>query len=406
MRSEKTGEGINWAGLRRRLSEPAFRWELVGALLLTVAAVGGGAVVVRLPWPVALVIGMLYVAIYLLVVLSVEEGRIRRLRRFLLVGWGLLLEIGLVVSAVLIRGTTSYTPEVWQNTVGTPICNIGNLWIITGLLTRGQMLLGTTMLGFLSTTAAWLGLTLVFGRGWCGWFCYLGVPAEIGTLLRRRRWGRGRLWRAIRRNRLPSQWSYFRHAILFSSVLLSAWLVTPAFCWICPIRVLFDQWELRFDLLNVVTAGTGILLFLGTMVVGPMLTGKRVWCAYFCPLGAATSMLAWLRAKVGLPTVTARISADKCLGCETCVSACTFNVLSPDMVAAAAGDTDVRASAECTACGDCVSACPEGAITLADASGDVTLSAARWRGYALALTWFVFLTAFLWAQFIPMFMPK
>ncbi len=390
-----------WTGLKQR---PL--WEWAGGVALTMLAVSGGAIAARSSWPAAILIGLLYLGLYALLWPAVREDRIHRLRRLLLIGWGILLEVGLVVAAVLIRGTTAYTPEVWQRTVGTPICNIGNLWILTGLLTRKTMLLGTTMLGFLSTTAAWLGLTLAFGRGWCGWFCYLGVPCEIAARLRRRR-GRGRLWRAIRRNTLPPHLGHFRYAILLSAVLLSIWLITPAFCWICPIRVLFDQWELRFDLLNAITAGTGILLFLGTMVVGPLLTGKRVWCIYFCPLGAVTSLLSWLRARLGLAVVSARVSARACQRCNSCVQSCPFNLLSPAALEEAhAAGRDLTVSPECTACGECVAACPEGVIALTDRTGVVTRPAVRRRAYVLALTYFVFLTAFLWAQFVPMFMPR
>jgi ferredoxin-type protein NapH len=390
----------------RLWQDRALRWEFLAGLLLTIAAVGGGAYVVGMVWWAALSVGTVYLAMYFFLAAIVRRESLRRLRRILLIGWGVFLWLGLVVGALATRGTTAYTAEVSMYTRGTPICNIGNLWIATGLLTRGQMLLGTTLLGFATTLAGWLGLTLFFGRGWCGWFCYLGVPLEIAALLRRRR-GRDRLSQAIRWNRLPASFGYFRYAVLLSAVLLSAWLITPAFCWICPVRVLFDQWELRFDLLNVITAGTGIALFLATMVVGPMLTGKRVWCAYFCPLGAMTSLIAWLRARMHLPFVGARIDGNRCKRCLSCVAACSFNVISPrDVERTAASGQSVALSPDCTACGDCVSACPEGAIELASGSRPVTLPAVRRRAYVLALTFFVFLTAFLWAQFIPMFGPR
>lgn len=389
--------------VQRLWQDRAFRWEALAGLLLTAAAVGGGAASVAMPWWPAVLIGLVYGALYLFLAAVIRRETVRRLRRILLIGWGIVLYLGLVIGALLTRGTTAYTAEVSLYTVGTPICNIGNLWIITGLLSRGQMFLGTTMLAFASTTAGWLGLSLFLGRGWCGWYCYLGVPLEIAALLRRRRAG-DPLSRAIRWNRLPPALGYLRYAVLLAAVLLSIWLVTPAFCWICPIRVLFDQWELRFDLVNMLTAGTGIALFLGTMVVGPMLTGKRVWCIYFCPLGAVTSLLAWLRKALRLPVVGARVDGSKCKRCLSCVSACSFNTITPALVQnTAAEGKSLSLSPDCTACGDCVSACPQGAIELASGARPVTLPAVRRRAYVLALTYFVFLTALLWAQFIPMF---
>lgn len=381
------------------------RWELPAGLAVTTAAVGGGAYSVGMPWVPAALVGLIYLAMYLFLAAILRREGLRRLRRILLVGWGIFLYLGLVIGALTTRGTTAYTAAVSLGTVGTPICNIGNLWIATGLLSRNTMLLGTTLLGFATTTAAWLGLSLFLGRGWCGWFCYLGVPLEIAALLRQRR-ARDRLSRAIRWNRLPAVLGYLRYAVLLAAVLLSIWLVTPAFCWVCPVRVLFDQWELRFDLLNVLTAGTGIALFLGTMVLGPLLTGKRVWCAYFCPLGAVTSLLAWLRRTIRLPVVGARIDGRRCQRCLSCVSACSFNVLSQEVVDQAIARGHAILSPDCTACADCVSACPQGAIELVSGKNTVTLPAVRRRAYLLALTFFVFLTAFLWAQFIPMFGPR
>ena len=391
----------------------AIRMETLTMSLLTVVIVVGISVWMAIPWWIALLVLIFYLAIYPILATLLTRARIQLVRRALLITWGLYIWLGLCVVAILVRGTTAYTPEVARRTVGTTICTMGGLWVVAGWIGQQTIVFQTTMMAFWSVFVTWLGLALFLGRGWCGWFCYLGVAPGLasfaGSLGWLRRWRErfARRWLdPIRKNELSTRFGYLRHAVLLSAVLLTGWLATPVFCYICPIRVLFDQWEIRSDVFTIITVGTGVFLFLSSMIVGPLLTGKRIWCIYLCPLGSATSFIAWLRARLGLQPAGARIDAADCKECLSCVRACEFNVISPQAIGQNVPQgRDVFAGSECTACADCLAACPQEAIELTEyGSGRVrTLSYVRQVAFVLLLAFFVFYTVFLLKTYVPLF---
>lgn len=390
--------------------DEAIHREMLAMSLLTGVIVVGIAVWMAIPWWIAVLVLVFYLAAYPILATLLTRARIQLVRRALLMSWGITIWLGLCAVAILVRGTTAYTPEVARRTVGTAICTMGGLWVVAGWIGRQTVVFQTTMMAFWSVFVTWLGLALFLGRGWCGWFCYLGVApglaSFVGSLGWLGRWRQrfARRWLdPIRKNELPTRFGYLRHAMLLSAVLLTGWLATPVFCYICPIRVLFDQWEIRPDAFTVVTVGTGVFLFLSSMVVGPLLTGKRLWCIYLCPLGSATSFIAWLRARLGLQPTGARIDAANCKACLSCVRACEFNLISPQAIGQNVPEgRDVFVGSECTACADCLAACPQEAIELS--SGRVrTLPYVRQVAFVLLLAFFVFYTVFLLKTYVPLF---
>ena len=54
----------------------------------------------------------------------------------------------------------------------------------------------------------------------------------------------------------------------------------------------------------------------------------------------------------------AKVDAEKCTGCETCVSECPSEAIS------IVGETAVVDEEACVDCGVCVDACPEEAISM------------------------------------------
>jgi ferredoxin-type protein NapH len=430
--------------LSQALQDDAIRKEMIAMSLLSVVIVVGISVWMAIPWWIALPVLMVYLVAYPVLAAILTRARIQLARRVLLMTWGIYIWLGLCVVAVLVRGTTAYTPEVATRTVGTAICTMGGLWVVAGWIGRQQIVFATTMMAFWSVFVTWLGLALFLGRGWCGWFCYLGVApglaSFVGSLGGLGRWRQrfARRWLdPIRKNELSPRFGYLRHAVLLSAVLLTGWLATPVFCYICPIRVLFDQWEIRYDTLTLTTVSTGVFLFLSSMVVGPLLTGKRIWCAYLCPLGSATSFIAWLRVRLKLPATSARIDAARCQECLSCVRACEFNLISPQAISQNVSEgRDVTVGSECTACADCLAACPQEAIELVSGWSSRTCSAPPGRetsfatpgedsrgveltgygpgqvrtlpyirqvAFVLLLAFFVFYTVFLLKTYVPLF---
>ncbi len=393
--------------------DKAVRREMLAMSLLSIVVVLGISVWMAIPWWIALPVLVFYLVAYPVLATVLTRARIQLMRRVLLMSWGIYIWLGLCIVAILVRGTTAYTPEVARRTVGTAICTMGGLWVVAGWIARQVIVFDTTMMAFWSVFVTWLGLALFLGRGWCGWFCYLGVApglaSFVGSLGKVGRWRKrfARRWLdPIRKNELSPRFNSLRHAVLLSAVLLTGWLATPVFCYICPIRVLFDQWEIRFDTLTIVTVSIGVFLFLSSMAIGPLLTGKRIWCVYLCPLGSATSFIAWLRAKLKWQTTGARIDATKCKECLSCVRACEFNLISPQAISQNVPEgRDVMVGSECTACADCLATCSQDAIELTGyGHGQVrTLSYTRQVAFVLLLAFFVFYTVFLLKTYVPLF---
>jgi ferredoxin-type protein NapH len=93
-----------------------------------------------------------------------------------------------------------------------------------------------------------------------------------------------------------------------------------------------------------------VSLFLGLVIILPILTGKRIQCATFCPMGALLSLTNKINA------FDVRIDKDTCSSCEKCVKACPTLSLSTADVAAG------RPSITCMKCGKCIDTCTKRSI--------------------------------------------
>jgi len=242
------------------------------------------------------------------------------------------------------------------------------------LAALGAMLAGRTWIPRLALALVTLGLTVAFGRVWCGWLCPLGTLLEwvrfrdagqrAATLSPR--WRVVKNWlllvvlaaalfgnlsllifdpltlltRTMTTAILPAL-NYAVTAI--ESALYPAPFLRPAIDWtegllrgpVLPVeQPVFAQ--------NVLIAA----LFFGILALNTL--ADRFWCRYLCPLGALLGLVS----KVSLlrPVVGAA-----CNRCARCVNVCRLDAIDTHR-----GYEIIPA--ECTVCLDCLAACPESGL--------------------------------------------
>ncbi|MCD6182682.1 MAG: 4Fe-4S binding protein [Thermovirga sp.] len=183
-----------------------------------------------------------------------------------------------------------------------------------------------------------VGITLVFGRAFCGWICPLGTLGEWSASLGRKM--------NIKPRKLPTSMDsplrYLKYVIL-AAIIAGTWKLgtlvwrdyDPWVAWM-HLSALFKEFPEK--------PGGFLVLFLS--VIGASFFIERFWCRYLCPLGAFLAILQ----KFSLTKITR--AEQSCVHCHNCSRTCPVE-LDPESVG-------VERSAECIACGRCVESCPVG----------------------------------------------
>lgn len=184
----------------------------------------------------------------------------------------------------------------------------------------------------LTTVVAFLLITLVFGRLWCGWACPQTTLTDLAE------WLAGRLKLKILANRLHG--ALVQKIIAHVFYLLLALLVAANLLWY------FIEPQRFFS--NLVTGNLhpGVLItFLVTAAIIYLDLGliRRLFCREFCPYGRIQSSF------VDPATLTLHLPEEekpRCIRCNSCVRTCPM-------------DIDIRDGyqIECINCGRCRDAC-------------------------------------------------
>ena len=246
------------------------------------------------------------------------------------------------------RGSMAITSQALSNSE-LPFCHIAIPQVLLPLLVTKNIIFPARIAGHYAAVASmiliWLVCTLTLGRGWCSWVCFYGGWEE----------GFSHVAKKQRLTLLPKnkELREFHFGFLFFIVLASLCELACIYCeWFCPFKLVTEFSPIN-SIPSLIATVMFIGLFLGLVVVLPILTKKRTQCSTLCPFGAFAS----LTDRFSLFQM--KIDTQKCTGCMKCASVCPFSAIDIKTIQDKKGHPEFT----CAKCGECVAACPQKAIT-------------------------------------------
>ncbi len=246
------------------------------------------------------------------------------------------------------RGSMAITSQALSNSE-LPFCHIAIPQVLLPLLVTKNIIFPARIAGHYAAVASmiliWLVCTLTLGRGWCSWVCFYGGWEE----------GFSHVAKKQRLKLLPKnkELREFHFGFLFFIILASLCELACIYCeWFCPFKLVTEFSPIN-SIPSLIATVMFIGLFLGLVVVLPILTKKRTQCSTLCPFGAFAS----LTDRFSLFQM--KIDITKCTGCMKCASTCPFSAIDIKTIQDKKGHPELT----CAKCGECVAACPQKAIT-------------------------------------------
>lgn len=246
------------------------------------------------------------------------------------------------------RGSMAITSQALSNSE-LPFCHIAIPQVLLPLLVTKNIIFPARIAGHYAAVSSmiliWLVCTLTLGRGWCSWVCFYGGWEE----------GFSHAAKKQRLKLLPKnrELREFHFGFLFFVILASLCELACIYCeWFCPFKLVTEFSPIN-SIPSLIATVMFIGLFLGLVVVLPILTKKRTQCSTLCPFGAFAS----LTDRFSLFQM--KIDTQKCTGCMKCASVCPFSAIDIKTIQ----DKKDHPEFSCAKCGECVAVCPQKAIT-------------------------------------------
>jgi ferredoxin-type protein NapH len=283
-----------------------------------------------------------FVFINALFFMMVFTGKTNRYRTIFFVAISLGFVATFIPNLLATRGNIAISKsEMIEGNV--PFCHIViPMTIIPAALTQTIIFPGHLLGGFAPIAGMiiiWLGASIAIGRGWCSWACFYGGLDEACSHIRKKPWIR----------KIHPRWTWLPYAVLLLVAVTAAATLSPTYCeWLCPFKAV-TEFEAVTSFKTLIQTIIFAALFIGLVVVLPILTRRRTQCGLFCPMAGFQSFTN----KANIFDV--KIDRNLCADCGHCISTCpTFSL---DKESVAAGKTRLS----CAKCGHCVDACPKGA---------------------------------------------
>jgi ferredoxin-type protein NapH len=182
-----------------------------------------------------------------------------------------------------------------------------------------------------------IGLTLVFGRFFCGWICPATFLYELNTNFAA---FLNRIGFPMRRRRFDRRLKYL---VLAIGVVLAAMTGSVLVAAIYPPAIIGREIYYAVALGGF---GSGAVFFVFTLLFD-LLVARRGFCRYLCPGGALYSLLGRYR------LVRIQRVVEDCNDCAKCNAVCEFGL---DPLRDGFGQ-------ECNNCTACIAVCPTDALT-------------------------------------------
>ena len=256
--------------------------------------------------------------------------------------------IAFISDLIAERGSMAITEQAMSNSE-LPFCHIAIPQVLLPLLVTKNIIFPARISGHYACVASmiliWLVCTLTVGRGWCSWICFYGGWEE----------GFSHVAKKSRIKLLPKnkELREFHFGFFFFIVLASLCELACIYCeWFCPFKLVTEFSPVN-SVPSLIAAILFIGLFVGLVIILPILTKKRTQCSSLCPFGAFASLTD------RFSIFQMKIDTEKCIGCMKCATTCPFSAIDIKTIQEKKGHPEIT----CAKCGECVSVCPNKAIS-------------------------------------------
>jgi ferredoxin-type protein NapH len=276
--------------------------------------------------------------------LMIHTGKTDRYRAILFSIFAVCLTVSFISHYMEVRGSMGLSDANILE-CKTPFCHIVIPMTAIPIALSRTVIFPGTMIGAYAAIASmlviWIGASLALGRGFCGWVCFFGGWDD----------GFSRILKKPVIKNIDRKWHYFPYAMLLVIMLASAIYLAPVYCeWLCPFKTVTEYAAIT-SVKTLVQTVIFVSLFIGLVIVLPIMTRRRIQCGLFCPFGAFQSFTNTIN------PFEVRINPEACVQCGRCVQVCPTFSMNKETI------ENGKTRMTCIKCGKCIDNCHQKAIS-------------------------------------------